>query len=113
MSIDKSEEDASIYIKTSLAHFEARPNVIIDGKLYIPKNHTEVFIDKYDGKEKLRFIYQDLGYDWRGPHCILGIWGDDCTFTTKRFAQMLKIKGYYKMKKAELARNVWSRIVLE
>ena len=101
-------------IKTTLDRHVARPNLIVDGKLYIPKNQTEVFTDEYGGnKSKIRFTYQDLGYDWREPMGVYGTWGDDHTYTLKEFAKMLKIKGYSKMRKAELAPVVWGRIVLE
>lgn len=69
--------DDSHRIKTTLDRQSARPNVIVDGKLYIPKNQTEVFTDEYDGnKQKTRFTHQDLGYDWRGPAGVYSTWGD-------------------------------------
>ncbi len=101
-------------INTTLGLDAACPNKIVDGHLYIPKNQTEVFNDQYDNnKQKIRFTYQDLGYDWRGPRGIYGIWGDDQTLTLRGFAKMLKIKGYSKMKKEDLACVVWGRIILE
>jgi hypothetical protein len=101
-------------VNTALDRLAARPNVIVDGKLYIPKNQTEVFTDHDDGnKQKIRFTYQDLGYDWREPVGVFGTWGDDHSYTLKWFAKMLNIKNYSKMKKAELAPIVWSRIILE
>jgi hypothetical protein len=100
-------------IKTTLDRHAARKNVIIDGKLYIPKNQTEVFIDEKDGKEKIRFTYQDSGYHWREPDGIYCTWGDDCTFIIRRFGQMLKIKNYSKMRKSELASIIWNSIIIE
>jgi hypothetical protein len=99
-------------IKTTLDRNAARPNKIVRGKLYIPMSQTEVFID--DGnKQMIRFTYQDLGYDWREPMGVYGTWGDSHTLVLKQFAKMLKIKGYSKMKEAELAPIVWSRIILD
>jgi hypothetical protein len=80
-------------INTTLDYLNARPNVIIDGKLYIPRNQWETYIE--DDVEKIRFTYiEGRTYNWREPHGIFATWGDASSLTLKDFAKVLQIKGY-------------------
>jgi len=87
------------------------PNNIIDGKLYIPRHQWDSVIK--DGVEIFRFTYMDIGYYWRGPRALICTSEYIYASTLKEIAQILKIKGYSKLKKTALNNIVFKNIIFE
>lgn len=99
-------------IKTSLNLDETRPNLIINGKLHIPRNQWETYIQ--DDIEKIRFTYiEGRLYDWRVSRGIYATFNDDHTHRLKDLAKVMKIRGYSKLNKAALFPIIWNNVVLE
>ena len=104
---------ALVGVKSKLSSKNTRENVIIDGKLYIPRKQWEVYI-RPDGTKGIMFSYVDLGNGYHhGPRASVGYWKVDPVSKMKEYGKILDIKGSYKMDKKKLDSIIWKSIILE
>jgi hypothetical protein len=99
-------------MKMNLPSKNARDNVVMNGKLYIPRDQW-CFWKSDNGTEQIHFNYMAPGTRFCEPCNSIANWHNESLVGLQDFARVLKIKGFSKMNKDQLSPLVWSNIVLE